>query len=239
MKAFVPLACVLLAACSPEKPASTTSTGGGAANTATTAAATAAADLATVPAGSYQLDPSHATLLFRINHMGFSNYTARFKRFTAELEFDPKNLAASKVVATVDATSIETDFPFTEDLDFNAELQGKDWLNAAEFPEITFQSTQVEVTAPTSLRITGDLNFRGVTRPVTLDATFNGGYPGMSMDPKARIGFSARGNLNRSEFGMTYGIPPAGSRMGVSDAVEMIIEAEFQGPPWQQPAEGA
>jgi polyisoprenoid-binding protein YceI len=70
-----------------------------------------------------------------------------------------------------------------------------------------------------------------VTRPVALDATYNGGYAGHPMDPHARIGFSARGALRRSEFGIAAGIPAPGSLMGVGDEIEVIIEAEFSGPP--------
>jgi polyisoprenoid-binding protein YceI len=104
-------------------------------------------------------------------------------------------------------------------------------LNAQQFPQMTFRSTAVEVTAPNTMRITGDFTLHGVTRPVTLDATFNGGYAGHPMDPNARIGFSAHGSLNRSDFGIAAGIPEPGTKMGVSDAVEIIIEAEFSGPP--------
>jgi YceI-like domain len=86
------------------------------------AAAAAAADV--VPAGQYRLEPSHASLLFKVDHLGFSNYTARFRRFDATLQFDPARLAASQVRVTVDATSIETDFPDPAKLDFNKELQG-------------------------------------------------------------------------------------------------------------------
>ena len=67
---------------------------------------------------------------------------------------------------------------------------------------------------------------------MTLDARFNGGYAGQSQDPNARIGFSAHGTLKRSEFGISFGIPEPGSVMGVSDAVEVIVETEFNGPPW-------
>jgi polyisoprenoid-binding protein YceI len=75
---------------------------------------------------------------------------------------------------------------------------------------------------------------RGVTRPMTLEARFNGGYAGQQLDPNARIGFSARGTLKRSEFGISFGIPEPGSIMGVSDAVEVIVETEFTGPPWEK-----
>lgn len=73
---------------------------------------------------------------------------------------------------------------------------------------------------------------RGVTRPLTLEARFNGGYAGHPLERNARIGFSAHATLNRSEYGMDIGIPAPGSTMGVSDAVEIVIEAEFTGPAW-------
>lgn len=197
-----------------------------------------------VPAGAYTLDKAHASLIFRVNHLGFSNYTARFKRFDAQLQFDPANPAASSVTVTIDPRSLETDYPDPATLDFNAELQGDQWLNAVQFPEMTFRSTKVEVTAPRAMRISGDFGLRGVTLPVTLDATFNGGYAGHPMDPHARIGFSARGSLKRSQFGIAYGIPAPGTTMGVSDDVDVTIEAEFSGPAWtrapgEQPDEQA
>jgi polyisoprenoid-binding protein YceI len=186
--------------------------------------------LTDAPAGTYMLDRSHASLLFRVNHLGFSYYTARFTRFAAELEFDPADAAASSVTATIDATSIETDHP-DPSFDFDAQLQDEHWLNTARFPQMTFRSTAVELTGPNTARITGELTLHGVTRPVTLAATFNGGYAGHPLDPfGARIGFSARGSLMRSAFGIAEGIPPPGSDFGVGDAVEMLIEAEFTRP---------
>jgi polyisoprenoid-binding protein YceI len=190
------------------------------------------ASTAAVPAGSYTLDKQHASLIFRVNHLGFSNYTARFKRFDARLEFDPGSLVASKVVATVDADSLETDFPDPAKVDFNAELKGEQWLNVARFPEMKFESGQVDVTGENTVRIKGNLTLHGITRPIVLEARFNGGYAGHPMDPNARIGFSAQGTLKRSEFGMAYGIPAPGTTMGVGDEVSVVIEAEFTGPPW-------
>ena len=181
------------------------------------------------PAGTYTLDRSHASLLFRVNHLGFSYYTARFTRFAAELEFDPADPAASSVTATIDTTSIETDHP-DPSLDFDAQLRDEHWLNTARFSQMTFRSTEVELTGPNTARITGDLTLHGVTRPVSLAATFNGGYAGHPLDVGARIGFSAHGSLMRSAFGMVEGIPPPGSNFGVSDAVQILIEAEFTRP---------
>lgn len=218
-----------LAACSPKQeaakePAAQASQPAPAA----TVPAEAAVD---VPAGMYKIDPLHTSILFRVSHLGFSNYTARFKKSTAELQFDPNNLAASTVTVAVDAKSLETDFPDVAKLDFNAELLGEGWLNGAKFPEITFRSTSVEPTGARTMRINGELTLRGVTRPMVLEARLNGGYRSHPMEPNARIGFSAKGVLKRSEFGIAYGIPAPGTTMGVSDEVDVIVETEFSGPP--------
>jgi polyisoprenoid-binding protein YceI len=179
------------------------------------------------------LDKAHASLIFKVDHLGFSHFTARFKRFDAQLQFDPADLTRSSVTATVDATSLETDYPDPATLDFNAMLQNDQWLDTAKYPQMTFRSTAIRQTAPNSMRINGELTLHGVSRPVVLEATYNGGYEGHPMDPHARIGFSAHGTLLRSEFGIAFGIPAPGTTMGVGDEVEVIIEAEFSGPPFK------
>jgi polyisoprenoid-binding protein YceI len=183
-----------------------------------------------IPAGTYSLDREHASLLFRVNHLGFSRYTARFTKFDASLKFDPAHIEASQLNATVEAASLETDFPDPARLDFNAQLRGREWLAASQYPQMVFQSKRVVARGKRNFRIEGELTLRGVKRPMILEATYNGGYAGHPLDPHARIGFSARGRLRRSEFGMTVGIPAPGTTLGVGDAVEIVVEAEFSGP---------
>jgi polyisoprenoid-binding protein YceI len=183
----------------------------------------------TVPAGSYTLDKPHASLLLRVNHLGFSHWTARFSTFDAQLQFDPAKPAADQVTVAIDPKSITPDNP---PAGFVASLVGAQWLNAARFPQITYRSTRVESVGSNGLRITGDLTLHGTTKPVVLDATYNGGYIGHPLDPHARIGFSAHGTLRRSDFGVAFGIPQPGSTLGVGDTVEIVIEAEFSGPAW-------
>jgi polyisoprenoid-binding protein YceI len=185
------------------------------------------------PAGTYKLDKAHASLTFRVNHIGFSNYTAHFSDFDATLQLDPKHPEKSSVVAKVKVPSLTLPTPPKGFLD---ELLGKQWLDAALTPEMTFTSTRVKLKGRDVATITGDLTLHGVTHPVTLEAKFNGGYAGNEYEPNARIGFSAHGKLNRSDFGVSYGIPAPGSTMGVSDNVDIIIEAEFMGPPLAKPA---
>ncbi|MEZ5866747.1 MAG: YceI family protein [Geminicoccaceae bacterium] len=183
-----------------------------------------------IPAGRYTSDPAHTSLTFRISHLGFSRFTARFTRVAAVLDLDPADPAAATVKASIDPLSLATDYPF-DDMDFDAYLAGPDWLDAAQFPAITFTSTAVATTGPTTARITGDLALHGVTRPVVLEATFNGGYAGHPLDPGgSRIGFSAHGTIERSDFGITTGLPPAGSTFGVGDTIELFIETELLRP---------
>jgi polyisoprenoid-binding protein YceI len=182
-----------------------------------------------IPAGSYSLDKPHASLIFRVSHLGFSHWTARFTNFDAKLQFDPARPAVSQVTVTIDPASLTPDNP---PAGFVSSLLGVQWFDVGQFPQMTFRSTRVQAVAPNTLHITGELTLHGVTKPVTLDATYNGGYAGHPMDPHARIGFSAHGALKRSDFGISLGIPQPGSTMGVGDEVEFTIEAEFSGPPW-------
>ena len=185
------------------------------------------------PAGVYTVDKMHASLIFRVSHMGFSMYTARFSKFDITLNFDPENPAASTVEAKIDPRSLGLENP---PAGFQDDLIGPQWLDAKNYPAITFKSTSVELTGPDTARVTGDFTLHGVTKPVVLDAKFNGGYPGMMLDPHARIGLSARGVFKRSEFGMGYGVPAPGTNMGVGDNVDVQIEAEFNGPAWTPPS---
>ncbi len=181
------------------------------------------------PAGDYHLELGHARLLFRVNHLGMSNYTALFTRFEADLAFDPDAPETMQVTAHVETASVETHYPDPA-FDFNAVIAGPEFLDAAQFPEATFRSTEVRQTGPQTARVTGDLTLRGVTHPITFETTFNGGNGGHPLDVGARIGFSAVATLERSAFGMTYGLPPPGTSMGVDDRVELILEAEFVKP---------
>lgn len=181
------------------------------------------------PAGAYRLDKSHASLTFKIDHIGYSIYTAGFDDFDATLDFNPQEPAAMRLTATINVASLDLPTPPAGFLD---ELKSPAWLNAGDFPTMTFRSTSVTLTGPDTARIDGVLDLRGVSAPVAFDATFNGGYAGYPpYDPNARIGFSAKGALKRSAFGVLIGIPTPEAPVGVGDDVSFEIDAEFTGPP--------
>src|SRR5882724_9768313 len=108
---------------------------------ADTAAAVPSASTAPVPAGAYTLDKAHASLLFRVNHLSFSHWTARFTKFDAQLQYDPVNPAKSSLKVTVDPKSIYSD---NAPEGFMATLAGPEWLDAGKYPEMTYRSTKVE-----------------------------------------------------------------------------------------------
>ena len=189
--------------------------------------ALASTPIPAVPKGVYTLDKPHTSLIFRVNHLGFSTFTGRFTRLDARLETDPANFSGSKLTVTIDPTSVATD---NAPDGFLEEIAGKGWFDAQEFPQISYRSTKVEVVGANKLRIDGELTFHGVTKPVVLEAKYNGGYAGHPMDPHARIGFSATGKFKRSDFGMTIGIPGPTQPMGIGDEVQIVLETELSGP---------
>ena len=197
---------------------------------ATQAAAITPPSAEGLPAGDYKLDPAHSTLIFSVSHLGFSNYTGQFSKFSAEMKLDPANPSTASLTATIDPTSLIQPAP---PAGFREEILGKDWIDAIQFPAITFRSTAVTRQSENVAEVTGNLNLHGVSKPITLEMTFNGGYVGHQFEPNARVGFSAHGTFKRSDFGIANGIPGPGSNMGVSDEVKVMIEAEFTGPPWK------
>lgn len=218
---------LMLAACSETTPAASAP----AAPAPEAAAPAADVNVEYGAAGTYAIDPTHTSVTWRVNHFGLSKYTGRFKTVDATLQFNPEDPSANSITVTIDPLSVETDYPadykashadspyatWNEDLGRNA-----NWLNGDAFPQITFTSTSATKETANTGKVTGDLTFLGVTKPVTLDVTYNG-KANFPWAPDAdKIGFSARTVLKRSDFGNSTYAP------NIGDEVEVLIETEFQ-----------
>lgn len=180
--------------------------------------------LAEMPAGIYKIDKTHASVTWKVSHLGLSNYTARFADIDATIDLNPTDPEKSTVTATINPASVKTDYPYPDKKDFDQKLAShEEWFNADKFPKITFTSTHLEKTSETTGKLTGDLTFLGVTKPVTLDVTLNGVMEQQPFSQKPAIGFSATGTIKRSEWGLTTYVP------NIGDDVQIIIEAEFAG----------
>lgn len=176
-------------------------------------------DLAQVEGGQFSVDKNHAKIIFSTTHFGFSTYYGLFNDFDAKLSFDPKDPAKSALKVTVNTNGIVTTNPKLDE-----HLKSPDFFDAAKFPQAVFSATQIKVTGPATGTITGNLTLHGVTKPVTLDATFNGG--GVNPMTKAYVlGFNATGLIKRSEFGISTFVPVVG------DDVTLTISAEFDRQP--------
>lgn len=170
-------------------------------------------DPAQAPAGHYVLDPRHASVTARVRHMGLSNFTMRFDQIAADYDYDPAHPQASKIAVTIDAHSLDTGNEAV------SKQFANEFLGADQNPQITFSGTLIQPADVNHGTVTGDLTFHGVTRPVTLNVTYDGFVSGMIGGQ--RMGFSATTTIRRSDFGSKAW------ENAVGDDVELVIEAEF------------
>lgn len=189
-----------------------------------------AAAIRPVRADDYVLDNSHTSVIFGVSHLGFSFTYGRFNTVKGSFSLDPAKPEASTFQLNINAESIDTN-----DEGRDKHLRGADFLNAGEFPAITFKSNKVEVKQAenaTIYQVTGELTMHGVTRPVTLDLQKLGEGPGPDPTRKEyRSGFHYQGKLNRSEFGMTKMVGPIGDEVAVTISFEGVRQEPGAAPP--------
>lgn len=171
---------------------------------------------------SYTIDPFHTFPNFTIDHSGYSTIHGRFGKTSGKLTVDESKHTGS-VDVVIDASSVDTGFVKRDD-----HLRSPDFLNAAEFPEITYKSTKVtihgDVSEDPTATVEGNLTISGVTKPVTLNVTrmhcaIN------PMDPKKeqyRCGFDAQAKIKRSDFGVKFALPAIGDEMNLDLDVEAV-----------------
>jgi polyisoprenoid-binding protein YceI len=172
------------------------------------------------PAGEYRLDPRHATVLFRIRHMGLAWVTARFDTKAATLMLDPADPSRSQLRASVDADSVNTGV-LNADGERSFDQAVARALGEAQTPIIGFASTSIERTGQHTARVSGDLTMNGQTHPLALDVTFDGAAVDPLRGGATVLGFSAHGSFDRTQWGV------GAWRAFTGDEVQIVIEAEF------------
>jgi polyisoprenoid-binding protein YceI len=168
-------------------------------------------DASLAPAGTYALDPGHASVIARVSHIGYSYSTFRFGQVSGQLTWNPQAPAESKLVAKVDTASVATPVQ-----GFAAELAGDKYLKSKAFPQATFTSTAFRPTDATHGQVDGQMTLLGQTHPVTFEVELVGAGAGFG---KPRIGVQARTTLKTAEFGL-----PA----GLGSSIDLVIDAEFE-----------
>ncbi|GFE62545.1 YceI family protein [Geobacter sp. AOG2] len=175
----------------------------------------------TVLASTWQIDPNHTTMQFKVRHLMISNVKGGFDKFSGTLDLDDKDITKSKVEVVIDTASVNTNIKLRDD-----DLRSPNFFDAARFPTMTFTSTKVEKTGGTGLKITGNLTIKGTTRPVVL--TVDGLTPEIR-DPWGglRRGASAVTTIKRHDFGLTWNKTMDNGGAVVGEDVAIQLEVEF------------
>jgi polyisoprenoid-binding protein YceI len=175
-----------------------------------------------VSAAEWKIDRTHSSIGFQVRHMVVSKVPGNFTDFTGTVQAEPTadgqiDLAKAQVSMTVQTASINT-----ENENRDEHLKSADFFDAATHPELTFTSTKIVPLDGGKFQLVGNLTMRGVTKEVTFDGEFNG----VVTDPRGntKAGFSARGSINRQDFGVSWSKALDNGGLVVSDNVDIIIE---------------
>jgi polyisoprenoid-binding protein YceI len=181
--------------------------------------ASATASPATVT--TWNLDPAHSAAEFKVRHMMISNVKGSFGGLKGSLTLDESNPAASSVRATLDVNTVSTGDPQRD-----GHLKSADFFDAAQYPEMLFQSTAVTKTGDGEYKVSGNLTIHGVTHPVTFAVE---GLGAAGKDPwgNVRIGLTATAKVNRKDFGLTWNSPLETGGVLVGEEVHITLDAQF------------
>jgi polyisoprenoid-binding protein YceI len=171
-------------------------------------------------ATTWTVDASHAEVGFSVRHLMISTVRGRFGGVSGTVVLDDRNPSASKADVTIDVATIDT-----RQEQRDAHLRSPDFFDAENHPTMRFVSTRVEGDITSEFKLIGNLTIRGVTREIALDVTAEG----RGRDPwgNDRAGFSAKGKINRGEFGLSWNQVLEAGGVTVSDEVKISIDAEI------------
>jgi len=172
-------------------------------------------------AAEYTIDAAHSTVSFTVKHMLITNVRGSFGDVSGTVYYNPQNLAATKVDATIGVESVNTNQPKRD-----AHLKSADFFDVAKFPYMKFVSKKVTAAGQDKFQLNGDLTLHGVTKNVTLDVVSAG--PEIK-DPngKIRAGASATTTINRKDFGLTWNRLMEGGGLTVSEEVKIELDLQF------------
>ena len=169
----------------------------------------------------YTIDTTHSSVQFSVRHMMVSNVRGEFAKVTGAVSYDPNDIAATKIEATIDAATINTREPKRD-----AHLKSADFFDVAKFPTMTFQSAKASRGACGGLTVTGNLTLHGVTKEVAFKV--DGPTPEIK-DQRggARMGATATARINRKDFGLTWNRALEAGGVVVGEDVDITIDVEL------------
>ena len=168
---------------------------------------------------NYKIDPAHSDVMFKVRHLLISNVSGKFKIFEGELDRVNDDFSESKVSFFAKVDSIDTGNDQRD-----GHLKSPDFFDVEKYPDIRFSSTRFTKDGD-DCTISGDLTIHGVTKNISLNATFNG----ETTDPygQKKIGFEGRGKISRQDFGLTWSATTETGSIVVSDDVKLEFDVQF------------
>ena len=172
---------------------------------------------------SWIIDHVHSHVGFSVKHMMVATVRGQFRKYEGTFSLDPNDFTRSSFEGEVDVASIDTGNP-----DRDNHLRTGDFFDIEHHPKITFKSARIEAKGGSEYTVHGDLTIRGVTQPVALDVEFHG----TSKNPygKTVAGLSARGTINRKDFGVHYNAVLEAGGVAISEKVKLEIDIEAGAP---------
>jgi polyisoprenoid-binding protein YceI len=169
-----------------------------------------------IPTGTWVVDPVHSYVGFAVKHLGISTVRGEFKEFEGTLELG-EDVSAWRTYGTVKVASVDTD-----ETDRDGHLRSPDFFDAAQFPEIAFESTKIEALDEDEYRVTGRLTIHGVTNEIVLHANVGG----TELDPwgNERVGLEVTGQLSRADYGMKLQQALGSGNLVVGDRVTLALD---------------
>ena len=169
---------------------------------------------------SWVIDKVHSHVGFTVRHLMVATARGQFKEYSGKLRLDPKDFGKSVFEGEIEVASIDTG-----NADRDNHLRTNDFFDVQNHPKITFKSSSIETKGEGEYTVHGDLSIRGVTKPVALEVEFHG----TSKTPhgKTVAGLSARGTINRKEFGVTFDMVLETGGVALADKVKLELDIEL------------
>jgi polyisoprenoid-binding protein YceI len=169
-----------------------------------------------IPTGTWIIDPAHSKVGFAVKHMGIATVRGEFTEFEGTLEI-ADDRSSAKAYGTVKAASVDTNEPQRD-----AHLRSPDFFDADTYPDLSFESTEIEAIDEETFRITGQLTLHGVTNEIVLTAEING----TDVDPygNEKVGLEITGQISRGDYGMKFNQALGSGNMLVADKVKLNLD---------------
>lgn len=174
---------------------------------------------------TYEIDKAHTTVGFTAKHLAVSTVRGYFTKFEGQFEGPEDDVTKTTGEVKVEVASLDTRTEMRDN-----HLRSGDFFEAEKYPYISFKLNKVEPIDEGSFKVHGDLTIKDVTRPIVLDATLEGRTPDAFTGGKERLGISARGQLNRMDYGLNWdgiagAVPIASHNIKVEVEAEIVVKA--------------